>query len=64
MMGGLFSRPKEPTMPKPDPPVAPATTVGEAAIRKPSKAIGSRRGRTILAGALRPYDIFKKDTLG
>jgi len=63
-MGGIFSRPKEPELPKPDPPIAPATTVDEPAVRARPKYVGGSRGRTIIAGDLTPNKLFKRKVLG
>ena len=62
-MGGLFSKPKMPAPPKPDPPVAIPET-GEADVTKNRKMIKAGRGGTVLAGQMTPPNIFKSKVLG
>jgi hypothetical protein len=62
MMGGVFSMPDEPKMPKPDPPVAPAQPGVPA--RPRATGVGSTRARTIVAGDVTPEKVFKRKILG
>ena len=62
MMGGIFSKPKEPDpLPLPEAPVGPGTP-GESDTRN-KKLIKSGRGGTIIAGPLSP-STKKKRLLG
>jgi hypothetical protein len=62
-MGGMFSKPKVPKPPPPEPPVA-MPEEGVATPRKLPQAVGSRRGRTILAGLLGSKNAEKRRLLG
>ena len=62
MMGGTFSKPKVDPLPLPDPPVVPGQPGTPRSPR--SKAPGSSRSRTIMAGDVTPNSMFKRRTLG
>ncbi len=61
-MSGLFSTPKTPETPPPEPPIA-LPEKGEADLTKRRPAIKGGRGGTILAGELTPKTK-KKEILG
>lgn len=62
-MGGMFAKPK---VPKPQQPEAPVgmPEEGVATPQRLPQAVGSRRGRTILAGLLAAKNAAKKRVMG
>jgi len=61
-MGGMFSSPKVPEPPKPEPPVA-IPEKGEGDVSQKRKMIKAGRGGTILTGQLGAQNVGRK-TLG